>query len=94
MRVDFDQLHLCCCRTTPENGSAGLSGDIFMDSSISTAWEPFTSPIESAGLPKRNFRAPMLAKLRGAGFCSLLDVRALEQDALVLDAPLKGRKQK
>lgn len=42
---------------------------------LAEAWEPFCVPLHEAGVPKSILRAPMIAKLKAAGFYSLLDVR-------------------
>jgi hypothetical protein len=49
---------------------------VFDRRSLQQGWHPFTVPLQQAGLPRKTFRAPLLAKLQAAGFESLLDVRS------------------
>lgn len=52
-----------------------LSGNMFDQEGLQDTWSPFTKPLQDAGLPRRTFRAPLLAKLNAAGFSNVLDVR-------------------
>lgn len=67
----------CSCR--PKGIADGsevevLSGELLQAEKVQSAWSPFTQPLESAGLPRKTFRAPVLKKLSAAGFTNVLDV--------------------
>jgi hypothetical protein len=65
----------CRSREVLQQPRGLLCGEDLESGTTAAAWHPYTARLAKAGVPKKIFRAPLLAKLQDAGFATLLDVR-------------------